>query len=140
MEPIHGGLTYGAFKEIDMPFITQWIDPELFMEHNGVRVFRTYKDDDVGQGCKDYWFTLNNNSDEDAFDVRELDVPSRKNLEAHPPFLYGSHFEAASKEQREVWGKEWHDWLVTGEKEAIRQIIIEAIDVGQLSTEEEGCE
>ena len=120
-----------------MPFITQWIDPELFMEHNVVRVFRTYKDDDVGQGCKDYWFTLDNNSDESAFDVRDLDVPSQKNLGNNPPFLVGPHFDAASKEQRDIWGEEWHIWHTTGRNAAIRQVIIEAIEAGKLSTDEE---
>jgi hypothetical protein len=42
-----------------MPTQTVWIDPELLLEHQGVRVFHTYKDDDYDQGAKCYWFTLN---------------------------------------------------------------------------------
>ena len=38
-------------KEAIMPTQTVWIDPELFLEHQGVRVFHTYKDDDYDQGA-----------------------------------------------------------------------------------------
>src|ERR1043166_31705 len=38
---------------------TVWVDPELLLEHQGVRVFQTYREDDYGQGARDYWFTAN---------------------------------------------------------------------------------
>jgi hypothetical protein len=41
-----------------MPFKTIWEDPELFLEHNGIRVFHTYKDDDINQGRRCYWLTV----------------------------------------------------------------------------------
>ncbi len=42
-----------------MPTQTVWIEPELLLEHHGVRVFHTYKEDDYDQGAKRYWFTVN---------------------------------------------------------------------------------
>src|ERR1051326_9257766 len=62
---------------------TVWVDPELLLEHQGVRVFQTYREDDYGQGARDYWFTANSLCGEldrlcddqpcrHVFDVREL--------------------------------------------------------------------
>ena len=66
-----------------MPMQTVWVDPELLLEHQGVRVFQTYREDDYGQGARDYWFTANSLCGEldrlcddqpcrHVFDVREL--------------------------------------------------------------------
>lgn len=55
-----------------MPYRTEWADPELFLEHNGVKVYHTYKDDDVDQRQMDYWFTMRCHDDEEHFDVRDL--------------------------------------------------------------------
>ena|SRR5579862_4111301 len=41
-----------------MPFKTIWEDPELLLQHNGIRVFHTYKDDDINQGRRCYWLTV----------------------------------------------------------------------------------
>ena len=34
-----------------MPYKTIWVEPEVFLEHNGVTVYRTYRDDDIDQGA-----------------------------------------------------------------------------------------
>ncbi len=66
-----------------MPTHTAWIDPELLLEHQGVQVYCTYKEDDYDQGAKRYWFTVNAQCGEldqlcddqpcrHVFDVRQL--------------------------------------------------------------------
>lgn len=55
-----------------MPYTTEWTEPDLFLEHNGVKVYHTYKDDHVDQGLMHYGFTLNEYDDEEHFDVRDL--------------------------------------------------------------------
>lgn len=41
-----------------MPYVTEWADPELFLLHAGVAVWRTYKNDDFESGTRTYSFTL----------------------------------------------------------------------------------
>lgn len=58
-----------------MPYKTEWVDPELLLTHNGVSVYRTYRDDDIEDGKSDYWFTtdkLDNEGDDTRFDIRDL--------------------------------------------------------------------
>lgn len=93
-----------------MPYRTEWQEPEVFLEHNGVTVYHTYKDDDIEQGPRTYWFVTGKHEGEDeAFDVRDLETPSRDRL-------YG-HTESLS--------------------EAIRAILREAIDAGLIQATEE---
>jgi len=56
-----------------MPYITQWVDPDLFLEHQGVQVWHTYKEQEYDDRLH-YWFTADpDNTDRDSyFDVREL--------------------------------------------------------------------
>lgn len=63
-----------------MPYRTEWVHPDVFIEHAGVTVYRIYKSDDVDQGARMYWFSTRiDGSDDDAhgtggtFDVRMLD-------------------------------------------------------------------
>jgi len=53
-----------------MPWIMVWQDPELVVEHNGVTVWRAYKD---GYRAMDYWYSL------DA-DITEIDMPTSRNV------------------------------------------------------------
>lgn len=119
-----------------MPTSTAWCDPEVFMEHNGVTVYQTYKDDDIQQGAKTYWFTCDSTSDDHSFDVRDFKTPSRGRIDACPPFLSARSnpaFESASKETQAKWREEWQQWHASGEKEAIRVVLAEAIDEGLIS-------
>jgi hypothetical protein len=115
-----------------MPTQTAWIDPELFLEHRGVRVFHTYKDDDYDQGVKRYWFTLNSLCGEldqlcleqpcrHVFDVREL--PTWQAPESPPYCIH----ENDTPENHAAWEQYW-------EKEcaAIRSAIAAAIERGEL--------
>lgn len=42
-----------------MPFTTEWIEPEVALEHEGVTIYHLYSDDDYDQGRMTYWYTLN---------------------------------------------------------------------------------
>lgn len=60
-----------------MPYTSQWVEPELAVEHGGVKVYHTYKNDDMEQGQRAYWFSTNELMGEydgspEVFDVREL--------------------------------------------------------------------
>jgi len=71
-----------------MPYSTAWVDPEVFLEHKGVKVYHIYKRDDVCQCPRDYWYSLSRfGSDEDGhsengtFDVRDLPFEGETNEE-----------------------------------------------------------
>ncbi len=61
-----------------MPYIHKWVDPDFYLEHKGVKVYRSYKDDDYDQQL-DYHFQVQSAGGttcyEDhmhEFDVRDL--------------------------------------------------------------------
>ena len=53
-----------------------WVEPEVFVEHSGVKVFHIYKNDFVDEGRRECWFTTDvcggDSDDPCAFDVRDL--------------------------------------------------------------------
>lgn len=59
-----------------MPMTETWTEPEIAVEHNGLRVYHTYKYDMISE----YWYTTDANDDDyecdhgSQFDVRDLDV------------------------------------------------------------------
>ena len=57
-----------------MPY--DWVEPELFVEHGGVKVFHIYKNNFVHDGRRECWFTTDicggESDDPCAFDVRDL--------------------------------------------------------------------
>ena len=74
-----------------MPYRTEWEEPELFLEHKGVKVYRAYKDADAGRPLT-YWYAIypdeDTTQDEDdapLFDIRkcpsyDAKLPARTNL------------------------------------------------------------
>ena len=59
----------------------EWVPNELALKYQGVSIYHIYKDDDNGQGVREYWFGLDeygsdNDTVEDGehivFDVRDL--------------------------------------------------------------------
>ena len=54
-----------------MPYKTQWVMPSVFMTRKKIKVYHTYKNDEVEQGENTYRFTLDP-MDPDGFDVRNL--------------------------------------------------------------------
>jgi hypothetical protein len=67
-----------------MPWRTEWVAPEVFLEHEGVVVYHSYKDNDMGSRMT-YWYTTNPEHCEEIggevdpyeFDVRDLTVDAR---------------------------------------------------------------
>ena len=59
-----------------MPYQEIYVPAAVAVEHGGVTVYHTYKDNDVDQGSRSYWFALKEDADEtdadDTFDVRAL--------------------------------------------------------------------
>lgn len=121
-----------------MPSQSIWVDPDVFMTHNGVSVYHTYVDDDVEQGECRYTFTTDSAADDNRFDVRQLNVPSQSRLSIAPaPFLSKSNpeFVAASEEQKAQWDQQWDAWFDFGEREVIKTIVTEAIDMGLITNQ-----
>ena len=116
-----------------MPTQTVWIDPEVFLEHQGVRVFHTYKEDDYDQGAKRYWFTLNLQCG--VLDQLCEDQPCRHIFDVHglstwrepekPPYCTGAN---DTPENRKAWEQYWEQEAAT-----IRGAITAAIERGELT-------
>ena len=53
-----------------MPYKTEWIDPEIFLEHGGIIILHTYKDDDFDRRLT-YWYAIDDEP-EQVFDVRAI--------------------------------------------------------------------
>ena len=90
-----------------MPTTTTYIEPDVALIHGGVVVFHTYKDDDYDSCRYEYWFTtspIDGDGSDEAFDVRDLDVPSAKRLTSdRPAFIRSGDEEAVA-----AW-IEWND-------------------------------
>ena len=57
-----------------MPYSNQWVDPAVYLEHEGVKIYCTYKNGLLESGPNTYHFTTcDNDMDEDYhFDVRDI--------------------------------------------------------------------
>jgi hypothetical protein len=121
-----------------MPTSSSFVIPELFKVIRGVRVFHTYKNDDMDQGVNKYSYTLDPYSDDHRFDIRLLEVPSLKLLDGHPPFQTGTNpvWSNASETDRERIKSEWKKWQEVGENDAIATIIAEALEANLLDMPE----
>lgn len=57
-----------------MPF--SYVPAEVFLTHADRQVFHVYRNDDVGQGVRQYWYSVVEESSEtdlaNSFDVRDL--------------------------------------------------------------------
>ena len=116
-----------------MPTKSIWIEPDLFMEYASIKVFYTYKHDDIDQGPERYWFTLQPECGLESagcgdlecshvFDVQDL---STWQPLPQPPFLTGAH---DTPENRAAWERYW-----LAEPHAIKRAIIDAIEQGELA-------
>jgi hypothetical protein len=62
-----------------MPWKSEWVPAEVFLELNGVKVYHTYKDDELSNGPWHDWFSLYDSGQDEGeehkwgkFDIREL--------------------------------------------------------------------
>jgi len=110
-----------------------WIDPELFLEHQGVRVYHTYKEDDYDQGERRYEFTTDARcglldslcADEPCRHVFDVQALSTWQPTPQPPYCCGAN---DTPENRAAWQRYWEL-----EATAITTAITAAIDRGELS-------
>lgn len=118
-----------------MPYRTEWVEPELFLEHKGVKVWNVYKDDDCeNNGPRDYHFVLRRSEGEGGeseFDVRELSTWQEP---PHPPYL--DKKENDTPENRKAWDV-YHE---TGLSGAVKAAIVAAIDKGEIVAPEDAEE
>lgn len=78
---------------------TDWVAPEVFFEHGGYTVYYVYKDDNLGSGVRDNWFSLSETGADDddhgvngVFDVRQLpqvgdEAPDLESVEGLQAFI-----------------------------------------------------
>ena len=121
-----------------MPYKTVWVEPEIFLEHKGVTVYHTYRDDDFEQGARWYWFTQREDGGEDegAFDIRDVDPLGL--LRNHPPLKCGPDWDSATPQERDAIEEAWAEWYESGFDEARRAVLRNAIDKGLLKEWEGG--
>jgi hypothetical protein len=65
-----------------MPYVTEWVENELFIEHQDIRIYHVYKDDDLSAGARTYLFTTDPNGfegGEASFDIRDIISQLKKN-------------------------------------------------------------
>lgn len=58
-----------------MPYRTEYVPAPLLLEHNGVKIYHCFKNNDECNPVLEYWYDVEEDSDEDgetAFDVRDL--------------------------------------------------------------------
>jgi len=113
-----------------MPYKTTWIDPDICVEHNGIKVFHTYDDDNFDKGPMVHWFTMDPKfTEEDEggdFDVRML--PAWKELVKLPPLIN------IDSDSEEIVGRKREQWGEFREKEPglIRHVLRLSIERGDL--------
>lgn len=133
-----------------MPYITEHQSAELYMEHAGVEIYHVYKNNEIDQGARTYWFAVHDDGDDDTahgsngvFDVRCLPEPlPPPHLDDHPPFIGADHGREAGYASYEDWKASpeyarrsalWNTWHDTGETDAIRNRIRNAIEIGLIT-------
>ncbi len=117
-----------------MPYRTEWVEPGLFLQHRGVKVYFTYRNGEIEQGAREYGYTLDPLCGEDecsckavecrnVFDVRDL---STWTPPPQPPFLMGAN---DTPENREAWRRYEEEEV---EEKHIKAAIRKAIERGFL--------
>jgi hypothetical protein len=137
-----------------MPTRTESVDPEVFLEHNGVTIYHIYKNDDIDASAREFWFTVDPDQGSDdnghgtggTFDVRQLPIPKAgPSLRDQPPFLGYEEGERLGFKTYDDWVKSpeyedlqrlWDTWHSSGRIDAIKNIIRNAIDIGVLTKDE----
>ena len=126
-----------------MPYKNEYVPPEVFLEHNGVKVYHTYYGGQWGRRARDT-FTLHaddtNPSAARAFYALDLKVPAMKDYLAKRPLEVGdaavrmgmdmATFMATIEYHQLI--QAWRRWSDDLRPAAVRQAVIEALDAGIL--------
>jgi len=83
-----------------MPIDTSWVDPELFLEHNDVTVYHTYKNDDINSGRRVYSYTLSELCSEDACSDDRCDGVCVRVFDVRELSQFGDHLDIGDADQR----------------------------------------
>ena len=113
-----------------MPYTTEFVEPEILFTHRGLPVYKTYRNDEFGEGARNFWFTLDPLHGTDSgceFDVRDL--PTWQPPE-HPPFLCGAMTDQERIDREAAWKRYHADEI---EENAIIAAITQALDHGDLA-------
>ena len=115
-----------------MPHHTLFVEPECVLEHQGVKVYRCYQDDDFDHP-ETFYFTLNprntDSSSADSFDVRPLPeeeppIPEIPDGMSTDEYL-GTEDYFRARDSRKTWFK-------TTLPELILQTLREGIENGNI--------
>lgn len=56
-----------------MPYKTEWVDPAIYLDHKGVKVWCTYKGNNIESSAHVNWYTLDPMCGEDECNCRGSD-------------------------------------------------------------------
>lgn len=86
-----------------MPYVTQYVVPDVFLEYKGVIVYHTYREGEYNDPSNNFFCTnvedADGNDNGTQFDVRELPGFDLK----QPPFLTGENDTAENKAKWEQY-------------------------------------
>lgn len=121
-----------------MPWVSSWVAPEVFVAHNDVTIYHTYKDNEQDQGQRNSWFgwaeDCTDDEPETTFDVRELPAYDADHVERYRLEVVG----IAKGAQAAGDGKAFHDLRESFHDFRIayyKQVIIAAIESGYLTAD-----
>jgi len=109
-----------------MPYKSEWVEPDIYLEHNGVRVFYTYDNDDYDDPNFCYYTTNEDDNTEDHFDVRDLKswFPDPNQPEFLKPGV-----------KNPVLEKQWAEYHKRDARnEHFKNVIKAAIDAGEITS------
>ena len=113
-----------------MPYSNEWEPNELFLEHNGVRIFCTYKHNEQEKRTYSFGTAADTTDDYDDTNFNVRDLPTWIEPE-HPPYIETRADSPEAIAAKEIaWEKYFKDEV---EKNAIKKAIVAAIDGGHLA-------
>lgn len=123
-----------------MPYEQTWVNPKLYLKHNDLKVWCTYKDDDCENNPPDdHRFTFDREygagGHEDCFDVRELKNFKQVVEERQPQFIHGDKDTAEVRRAKKLLWAAWQDGngsIDGAETILTRELVRMAIDSGEI--------
>lgn len=114
-----------------MAYSSEWIPNDLFLEHNGVKIFRVYKNDNHDEP-KDTSFgtAWDTGDDDDDCNFFAKALSTYKDPDTRPAYIDSKNDSKAEQKRKST---AWDKYRESGDEEAaIKAAIIAAIDSGEL--------
>lgn len=108
-----------------MPYKTEWVPAELFLEYKGVRVVHTYSDNNINSCPYRHYYALDGWTEGFDFDIRLLG--SFTKLNKNPPYM--NKEENKTIENKKLWEEYFKN-----ENNLHIEILKSAIDSGEIKT------